>query len=60
MFNACAGPGAHCVVGGAVPGAIDSIEPIYHQTGEDGGLRHVVAHAYAFRCVIDSTPKSDQ
>jgi hypothetical protein len=58
LFNACGAAGSNCVVYGLEPGAIDSVEPFYHTTRADGTAgAAMVAHAYAFRCVIDAQKK---
>jgi hypothetical protein len=58
MFNACSQPNHYCAVFGLMPGAIDSVEPFLSVTraAADGRRAETalrMAHAYAFRCVLD-------
>jgi hypothetical protein len=53
VLAACSDPSRGCVVTGLEPAAIDSVEPFYEATGEDGAHHLIVAHAYGFRCVVD-------
>jgi hypothetical protein len=64
LFNACSTAGAHCVVSGLVPGAIDSVSPFYARPIDGNAPTAVssamVGHAYSFRCVIDASTKASQ
>jgi formylglycine-generating enzyme required for sulfatase activity len=56
VFTACGGAFEHCVVFGSEPAAIDSVEPFFQMPGgvERGSTTApAIAHAYAFRCVLD-------
>jgi hypothetical protein len=58
VFNACGGNGTHCVVFGLEPAAIDSVEPFFTVPEPASGTKSPsassVAHAYAFRCVLET------
>jgi hypothetical protein len=61
LFNACTAAGTHCVVAGLSPGSIDTVEPFYSRSGGPGESKdpeYMIAHAYGFRCVIDSNEVS--
>lgn len=55
MFNACGRDDQHCVVFGLEPAAIDSVEPFFEASAGSGGTHErSIAHAYGFRCVLES------